>query len=110
MRTHLLRYICDTVKLVSGVASVVSDGGWDFERFDDLSKAILELFKIFRRQRVPDEQVMIDFTGGQKVTSVVAAAVTFNRRSKAQYVQTNKPWNVVSYDVMMASSDTGVSV
>ncbi len=29
---------------------------------------------------------MIDFTGGQKVISVVAAAVTFNRRIKTQYV------------------------
>ncbi len=50
---------------------------------------------------------MIDFTGGQKVTSVVAASLTFNRRIKAQYVQTNPPWQVVSYDVIHGFANPG---
>jgi hypothetical protein len=50
---------------------------------------------------------MIDFTGGQKVTSVVAAAVACNRTLTAQYVQTNHPYHVISYDIQMASLETG---
>lgn len=83
------------------------EGGWDFERFDDLSRAVLHLLRVFKRQRVRDDQIMIDFTGGQKVTSVVAASVTFNRTIKAQYVQTNEPYAVISYDILMESLETG---
>jgi len=49
---------------------------------------------------------MIDFTSGQKPTSIVAATLTFNRKIKAQYVQTNDPWRVLSYDVVYATTDT----
>ena len=59
-----------------------------------------------RRKGIPESEIMVDFTGGQKPSSVVAAAVTFNRRVKAQYVQTNRPWNVVSYDLILGTSDT----
>ncbi|HXH09558.1 MAG TPA: hypothetical protein VNP04_07335 [Alphaproteobacteria bacterium] len=85
----------------------ITEGGWDFERFDDLSRAILYFLRGFRRQRVSDDQIMIDFTGGQKVTGMVAAAVTFNRTLKAQYVQTNEPYAVISYDILMGSLETG---
>jgi hypothetical protein len=83
-----------------------TEGAWDFERFDDLSRAILLLLRALKRQRVSDDQIMIDFTGGQKVTSVVAASVTFNRAIKAQYVQTNPPHEVISDDFVMGSSET----
>lgn len=82
-------------------------GGWEFEQFDDLSRAVLHLLRDLKNQRVIDNQIMIDFTGGQKVTSVVAASVTFNRTVKAQYVQTNHPHNVISYDIVLGSADTG---
>ena len=85
----------------------IAEGGWDFERFDDLSRAVLHLVRAFKPQRVSDDQIMIDFTGGQKVTGVVAAAVTFNRTIKAQYVQTNHPYDVISYDILMGSPETG---
>ncbi len=84
-----------------------SRGGWDFERFDDLSRAMLHLLREFKKQQVRDDQIMIDFTGGQKVTSVVAASVTFNRKIKAQYVQTNPPHEVISYDILLGSPETG---
>jgi hypothetical protein len=44
-----------------------------------------------------EDEIMIDFTGGQKVTSVVAAYISANSKVKAQYVQTNDPWQVKSY-------------
>ena len=81
--------------------------GWDFESFNELSDAMWLLCKNFRKQGYAEKDIMIDFTGGQKVTSVVAAAITFNRKIKAQYVQTSDPWKVLSFDVIHASPDTG---
>lgn len=86
---------------------LIVEGGWDFERFDDLSRAVLHLLRGFRRQQASDDQIIIDFTGGQKVTSVVAAAMTFNRTLKDQYVQTNDPYAVISYDILMGWLETG---
>jgi hypothetical protein len=85
----------------------ITQGGWDFEQFDDLSRAIWHLLREFKQRRIRDDQVMLDFTGGQKVTSIVAASVTFNRTIKAQYVQTNSPHEVISYDIQLGLSDTG---
>lgn len=81
--------------------------GWDFESFDDLSRALAGMLKKFKAWKIREEDLMIDFTGGQKVTSVVAAAMTFNRKIKAQYVQTNPDFKVFSYDVILAPSDPG---
>ena len=80
---------------------------WYFESFDELSEAMWLLLKQLRRVGIAEKEIMIDFTGGQKVTSVVAAAITFNRKLKAQYVQTEGDCNVLSYDVLLGSSDTG---
>ncbi len=89
------------------LTSIKAYEGFDFASFDELSGALLHLLRDFQTRKYSEHDIMIDFTGGQKVTSVVAASVTFNRRIKAEYVQTNRPWNVLSYDVMLASSDTG---
>lgn len=80
--------------------------GLNFEEFDELTSALLHLIRTFTDKKIPEREIMIDFTGGQKVTSVVAAAVTFNRKIKAQYVQTSGPWGVKSYDLIMGSSET----
>ncbi len=81
--------------------------GFDFESFDELTQAVWFLLEEFKKNKYPDRDVMVDITGGQKPTSVVGAAVTFNRKIKAQYVQTNSPWEVLSYDVIHESSGTG---
>ena len=103
----LLNDSSGTVQLTPCTDQERKTGGWDFEQFNNLATAMRELFKIFQNKKIPEEQIMIDFTGGQKVTSVVAVAITFNRDSSAQYVSTNAPWDVVSYDVEYGSSDTG---
>ncbi len=82
-------------------------GGWDFESFDQLSEALSCFLKKFINKKHLEKDIIIDFTGGQKVTSVVAAAISFNRKIKAQYVRTGGNCDVVSYDVFFASSDTG---
>lgn len=84
--------------------------GWDFEAFDPLSHALRVLREEWPRLEPPirDKQVMIDFTGGQKVASVVAAAMTFNTRIKTQYVST-KTCDVISYDMVLGAFEAGES-
>ena len=85
--------------------------GWNFEDFNQLTTAVSGALGALGKSGIPDgnppggladNKIMIDFTGGQKVTSVVAAAVTFNRPVRAQYVSTNEPWGVLGYDLQWA--------
>jgi hypothetical protein len=79
-------------------------GGWDFESFDDLSRGVFWLLHMLKRkQGASDREIIIDFTGGQKPTSIVAASATFNRGIKAQYVQTGKKHGVIAYDYLLSS-------
>lgn len=89
-------------------AEYSSNSGWKFEDFNLLSDGIWRLFEIMKKKKhFCEKDIIIDFTGGQKVTSVVAATMTFNRKIKSQYIQTEKPWNVLGYDVVKTSGDTG---
>ena len=81
--------------------------GFDFESFDELSEGMGFLLRKFRRRGIRGSEIMIDITGGQKPTSVIGAAMTFNQEINAQYIQTNHPWNVKSYDVILVSPSTG---
>lgn len=82
--------------------------GWNFEDFNELSNAMWTLIKGLKRQHdIKESEITIDFTSGQKVNSVVAAAITFNRKIKGQYVQTNPKWKVLGYDAVLATPDTG---
>ena len=80
--------------------------GLNFEDFDELSFSILKLCKMLSKRGISEREIIIDFTGGLKVTSVIAAAITFNKEIKAQYVQTYNPWDVKGYDFVYASSET----
>ncbi|HOP06584.1 MAG TPA: hypothetical protein PLF13_04750 [candidate division Zixibacteria bacterium] len=80
--------------------------GINFEEFEDLSLGIIWLLEKItsRKGKLRENDIMVDFTGGQKVTSVVAAAITFNREIDTQYVSTRNPWNVRSYDIFLGSA------
>lgn len=80
--------------------------GLDFESFDKLTEAFVYLLKL-KMFKNSEKDIMIDITGGQKPTSIVGAAITFNKKIKAQYIQTNAENRVLSYDVILASSHTG---
>lgn len=64
--------------------------GFDFNKVDVLSSAIVDLLKYLRFEvRLKPREIMIDYTGGQKPVSFVAAAVTLRGEVRAQYVDTN---------------------
>ncbi len=96
------------IDLVDCPTTPFERGGWEFENFDDLSDAILALLQMLNDRDIEDRQIMIDFTGGYKVTSVVAASVTFNRNLRAQYVQTDPRHNhePIGYDCLLVSPQT----
>lgn len=75
--------------------------GFKFEDFTQLSGALRNLILQLTKGSLSESDIMIDFTGGKKVTSVVAAAMTFNSSVEAQYVQTECPWNVLSYKLII---------
>jgi len=81
--------------------------GWNFESFDELSDGMYFLFNWMEEKGIREKDIIVDFTGGQKITSAVAAASTLNRNIKIQYVQTEGNCNVLSYDVYLATSDIG---
>ena len=80
--------------------------GLDFESFDKLTDAFVYLLQLDMFKKA-EEDIMIDITGGQKPTSIVGAAITFNQKIKAQYIQTGDKNRALSYDVILASSHTG---
>ena len=50
-----------------------------------------------------EKHIVIDFTGGQKVTSVLAATVTINRDILSQYVSNAKDHPVLGYDLVFGA-------
>jgi hypothetical protein len=79
--------------------------GVRFDSFEQLSSAVWYIIRHLKRRNVKESDIVIDFTGGNKVVSAVAAATTFNRRIHAQYVNT-ETMQVTGYDMLFSS--TGV--
>lgn len=74
--------------------------GFDFNKVDDLSSAMVDLLKYLRfKMRLKPREIMIDYTGGQKPVSFVAAAVTLRGEVRAQYVDTNS-LEPIEYDLV----------
>ena len=75
--------------------------GVNFENFQELKQ---RLDDVIRREKElagtdADRRIVIDATGGQKTTSIAAAAATLNSDVVFQYVQTNHPKKPVIYDI-----------
>jgi len=83
-----------------------SEKGWNYNDYDELSNALWGLMRELADRGIRESDIMIDFTGGKKVTGAVAAAMTFNRDIKAQYVDT-ETFEGLGYDLVYAVSDTG---
>ncbi len=96
------------VDIVEIPTTAISRCGWEFENFDNLCEGVLELFGKLKERGVHDREITVDLTGGYKVTSVVAAAVTFNREVMAQYVQTERHTNheAIGYDWVIEDPKT----
>jgi hypothetical protein len=74
-----------------------------FESFEELMGAVRGLLRD-RLDAVPAEQVMIDVTGGMKVTSIVGATLTLHRAARFQYVSTQPPFRVITHRLVLESA------
>lgn len=93
---NLIQHYFPTAKVESHPSAV------HFENFDaladTLSVALKKLKKHFR-----EKEITVDVTGGQKTTSIAGAVVTFKSGVTFQYVQTDEPYEVIKYDVVIES-------
>jgi len=69
-----------------------------FEDFNGLVEAIRALLTTDLKD-TPRNRIVLDVTGGQKVTSIAGAALTMNNELRFQYVQTNPPFGTRVYDL-----------
>lgn len=82
--------LCEVPALDETLISAETTQGFNFSDFTDLSGAFSDLMKYLRFVRkIPQHSLVVDFTGGMKPPSVVAAAVTFRGEVRTQYVDTN---------------------
>lgn len=85
-------YFRQTKRIQTISVKPVAENGFDFEDFDELTQAladVVEQLKTDPKNPTDAKDIQIDFTGGQKPTSVVAAVVTLFSRVSNQYVATN---------------------
>lgn len=70
----------------------------DYEDYNTVMDSIRDRLKQECESK-PDMNVFVDITGGQKITSVAAAAATIGTNGQFQYVQTNPPYDVLVSDL-----------
>lgn len=73
--------------------------GIDFEDLEAVHRALRGIYRALKQQNIPESDILVDITGGQKVNSMagVAAAVLVPER-RFQYVSTHD-YSVWSFDV-----------
>jgi len=81
--------------------SVIEVNVNSFEDAIELSEKINEAFNILERNNIENKDSIIDITGGQKPPSVIAALATIFDNREFQYVSTNNPKNIISYDIRL---------
>ena len=74
----------------------------DFDNVDKLIAALRAVIQEERDASLPEGEIIIDVTGGKKMTSVAAAVATLSNRVKFQYVDTESA-KVTIYDVVYHS-------
>lgn len=73
--------------------------GVDYEDMDELVSAIEDAHQYMENEmKITANEVLIDITGGQKVTTIAGAIVALGEGRKFQYVSTND-YSIKTYDV-----------
>lgn len=101
VRTTLITVESFNESLQQGTA-VSLFAGFDFESFRELTDGLNALYDDLVRKPLclPESQITVDITGGQKVVSIVGAITSIDRPIQAQYVQTGGAKDVIAYDLI----------
>lgn len=67
-----------------------------FERYQDTMDTARDVL-LARLRGVASHRVVVDITGGTKITSIVGATLTLNRGTRLQYVDTQAPHAVIPF-------------
>ena len=82
--------------------------GISFNDVNALSSALSDLLReLTANQNVPAEKIIIDFTGGQKPVSFIAAAATMRGEILSQYIDTAELQPYI-YDIQQAAEVHGI--
>lgn len=76
----------------------------DFENIGEVVSTLEDIVSHLDQSKVRRDDICIDFTGGQKTTSVAAAIVTLNKSIVNQYVQTSGTKEAYTYDLVLRSA------
>ena len=87
-----------------GVEITRDESGVNFGDFDAMVRRIQETINKQKKGgkgkvKFTDKDIVIDVTGGTTTASIAGASTTLNTKVTFQYVQTNPPYEVLSYDV-----------
>jgi hypothetical protein len=85
-------------------AHIEAVGPVDFEDFGALMDVLRDIMADSKKKGFSEKDIIIDVTGGQKIPSIVGAVATLQNRLVFQYVQTNWPFRVKAYDVVIHNS------
>jgi hypothetical protein len=99
MLGRLLAYRTDPPKIIPHTPDQSLGSGTDFlDPHQVLSAVESAKSLLLNEKNLRPEDIIIDITGGQKVTSGIAAASAFDDRLRSQYVDTNT-YVVAAYDL-----------
>jgi len=78
----------------------LTSNGINFENIDACFNAIEKCYeKAVNSDKLSEDDVIVDITGGQKTTSIAGALSTLYKDRKCQYVSTDGSYKISSYDV-----------
>ena len=91
---------------ITNVEIHVYEHALDFEDIDNVYHALDEIINRVTKDKgvFTDKDIIVDFTGGQKPTSVALALYTLQRNIVCQYVQTGGDKEVLQYDMALRSA------
>ncbi len=72
--------------------------GINFESARQLEQALSRVYHHLSHQGCSESEVLVDITGGQKLTAAIGGAVTLSEYRRFQYVSTNN-YDVMTYNV-----------
>jgi hypothetical protein len=99
MMRRLTQYKSDPLRVVPLTLDRTLESGIDFSDPNQILSAVESAKHILlEEESLHPEEIIIDITSGQKVTSGIAAASAFDDRVRCQYVDT-KSYKVSAYDL-----------
>jgi hypothetical protein len=80
----------------------------NFEDIEGLQQRFDQWIEHFLQAGVPEPDIILDTTGGQKTTSIAAALTTLRwNRIEFQYVQTAPPYQVLGFNLAVETTSPG---